>query len=263
MPSIAEYPIFTWESYREFLPHIARARTSSFPEYQARLPMQMVACCPYCGQVALLPVDLFSLFGFHPHSDEGRYGRFRAGRWQGCRHMVTVTVALGLNGLQPDDLPGWMDHPNWYLRIAPSVIAWPLLARHTSAVVHAIGIARLDDAEYIPRYTAYFSTYYAAPDSNLMDEAHFVHTDIGTAATSGVHYDEDLLKWLDAERLFWLDDAQAVNTPRSAFPYGSVEPRGFIKLEQGRAIGPKPLYLRYNGPALPHDQSVERSFELD
>lgn len=147
------------------------------------------------------------------------------------------------------------------MKAAPNIMVWPLLARRTSAVMHSLPIARLDKQA---QYSAYFSAYFAADDSNLYDEALYVHTDIGTPATDGVYYDEELVKWVNAGRIFWLDgpDAQLVQQPVEKFPYASVYPRGISEIQDGKVVGMKPIHLVYHGAALPHDDSLSRSIEL-
>src|SRR5690606_22005273 len=143
---------------------------------------------------------------------------------------------------------------------------WLLTARHTRAVIHPVPIGRLDDPAFIPRYTAYFTVYFAADDSNLRDEGLWVGTEFGWAATEGVQIDEELSRWVAAGRLFWLEGpvrSRLVNTPAEAFLYGAVTPRGWYRIGPGGLVSdPEPFHLVYRGPALAHDDSLTRSFEL-
>lgn len=240
-------------------------------EYFQRLPIHLLARCPYCDAPVLQPVDSFSLIGFYPLlnvSELYRDPEWSTGRppRQRCQHAVLVTLSVNLNGLMPDDLPTWALQRRWLkLDSAPRVMVWPLIARQTSAVIGALPIGRLDDPEPIHRYTAYFVTYFAGDATNLYTEEMWVPTDLGGPATDGVHYDLDLLKWVKAGRLFWLnpdDPSQLINAPAEAFPYANIQPQGWYEIvEGGRVDGPHPYHQVWQGDAPRHDESFPKTIE--
>lgn len=241
-------------------------------EYLRRLPIHLLAQCPYCGSRLLQPVDTFSLTGFHPRLNiaDLYHGRgWRAAKQaprQRCEHALLAMVSVNLNGLIPNDAPEWALQRKWMtLDAAPHVLVWPLIARQTSAVVHALPIGRLDDPEPIHRYTAYFVTCFVSDESNLYAKEMWVPTDLGEPATDGVQIDTDLVKWVKAGRLHWLDPedtGRLMHGPIKAFPYANVQPQGWYEIiEGGRVDGPHPHQLLWQGKAPPHNKSFSKTIE--
>jgi len=242
-------------------------------EYFRRLPIQPIAQCPYCGSYILQPVDIFSLIGFYPllNIDDLYHGiPWCADRlslkWQHCEHFIITTFSVNLHNLTPDDPPSWMLRRRWItMHSAPRVMVWPLIAHQTSAVIHALPIGRLDDLEPMHRYTIYFVSYFGGSTTNLYTEAMWVPTDLGGPATEGVYYDLDLIKWVKAGRLFWLDPDNPellMRGPAEAFPYANIQPKGWYEIvEGGRIDGPKSYNTTWQGLALPHDESYPKTVE--
>ncbi|MCP4602208.1 MAG: hypothetical protein GY847_17110 [Proteobacteria bacterium] len=241
-------------------------------EYHARLPIHTLAQCPYCGTTILQPVDSFSLMSFDPHLNATKaycWGR----EWydsslpgQRCSHALCATLSVNLNGLKPDDMSGWMMGKETVLmRSAPYVMVWPLIAQYTSAVLHALPIGRLDDNEPIHRYTAYFSTYFANSTTNLFNKEMWVPNDLGGPAMGLVQVDLDLIKWVKAGRLFWLDpddQSRLIQGPVEAFPYANIEPKGWYHTVRGVQMdGPHPYHTVWQGTAPEHDESFPKTIE--
>jgi hypothetical protein len=261
-PGIPEWVQFeiVWKQFRRLT-----------QEYRNRLPIHKLAQCPYCGTDILQPVDSFSLMGFDPDLNATKlYGG--EPEWsspaprQRCPHSLCATLSVNLNGLGPDDLRGWMLwDKTLLLDSVPYVMVWPLIARYTSAVVHALPIGRLDDEEPIHRYTAYFTTYFAGDGTNLHTKEMWVPNDVGGPAMGLVQVDIDLLKWVRAGRLYWLDPddtSRLVAGPPEAFPYANVEPKGwYYILEGGRVDGPHPYHQVWQGDAPRHDESFPKTIE--
>jgi hypothetical protein len=123
--------------------------------YIQRLPVMMLAQCPYCATYIWQPVDVFSLMGLGAYLQAEKIYRGND-EWHGlspyrqlCSHALCATLAVNLNGRMPDDLVGWMIGETIptinYLTLEPHVMVWPLVARHTSAVLRVLPIGRLDD----------------------------------------------------------------------------------------------------------------------
>jgi hypothetical protein len=279
--------VFTAATYREFFDRFGRSRgqasilseefQSLRREYFQRLPIHFFAQCPYCNSPVLQPLDSFSLLGFHPALRINELYRGRA--WneskpprQQCRHALLAMVSMNLQGLTPSDLPEWALSVKWGKGVgkfdsAPIVKVWPLIARQTSVVMHALPIGRLDDPEPVHRYTAYFVTYFSGDESNLYDDEMWVPTDLGEPATAGVLSDPDLLKWVKAGRLYWMnpeDTSKLVKGPAEAFPYANIQPRGWYRIAEGGQIdGPKPYASIWEGEAPAHDESFPKTIEYD
>ncbi len=243
-------------------------------EYRRRLPIHLLARCPYCGSRILRPMDTFSLIGYYPFFNvaELYHGgvEWRTGRppRKTCKHAVVADFSIHLNGLTPDDLAKWVGRAR-SLRLSsePIVLVWLLIAKQTSAVIHALPVGRLDDPEPIHRYTAYFITYFASDETNLYSEAMWVPTDVGLPATGAVEIDNDVVKWVKAGRLLWLDptdpDHPLVRGPVEAFPYANIQPKGWYEiLPGGQVNGPNPYYSRiWQGAAPLHDESFPHTIE--
>ncbi|MEZ4526184.1 MAG: hypothetical protein R2941_09725 [Desulfobacterales bacterium] len=243
-------------------------------EYHRRLPIRLTTRYPYCGEKILQYVDFFSLIGYFspcPNSElyRGSLWYYKVPFRKVCDHAVIMTYAVNLQGLVPDDIvKQGIRLQSEELDSAPLVIVWPLVARQTSVVMHAVPIGRLDDPEPVHRYTAYFMTYFASDKSNLRTDKMYVHTDVGYAATEGVKTDRDLAKWIRAGRLFWLDpddpEHPLVHGAPENFPYGNIRPEGWYRiLNDGKVDGLHPYNrsLIWNGSAPSHDQSFSKSVE--
>jgi hypothetical protein len=276
--SMSSYPIEELPQRPEFEPRslIHKKLHLLMEEYRSRLPIHLLAQCPYCGVHILQPVDSFSLLGF-----DGNFGaaKLYGGEYQWssppprqrCTHALCATLSVSLNGLQPNDLIGWilgdkLHNRTMEIRASPYVMVWPLLARHTRAVIHALPIGRLDDEESIHRYTAYFVTYFVGDQSNLCDANEmWVANEYGGPAMGWVKEDSDLLRWVKADRLHWLDPddtSQLVNGPPEAFPYANVRPKGcYYILRDGRLDGPNPHHWTWQGQVPSHDESYSSPIE--
>ncbi|MBU0512268.1 MAG: hypothetical protein KJ638_11295, partial [Chloroflexi bacterium] len=122
-------------------------------EYFHRLPNHLLAVCPYCHLPILQPVDHFSLMGFAPYLYiQWVYSRheevaFNPPRQWCSDHQLFTRVYVNLHGMHAGDLPPRAVSGKWPTIFvhAPIVIVWPLIARQTSAVIHALPIGRLDD----------------------------------------------------------------------------------------------------------------------
>jgi hypothetical protein len=244
-------------------------------EYCLRLPIHLLARCPYCGSAIKQPVDTFSLLGCYPffNADELYLNRSEFNNQpprRRCKHAIFAEFAVNLNGLPADRISKSGIHGKTItLDSAPRLIVWPLVARKTSVVIHALPISRLGDPEPAQRYVAYFTTYFADDDTNVYAKEMFVPTDVGRPATEGVMLDTDLVKWLKAGRLFWLDSAAPEqpllgrdNTDK--FPYADIQPKGWYEiLENGQINGPHPYYhnLVWQGSPPTHDESFAHTIE--
>jgi hypothetical protein len=227
-------------------------------EFRRRLPVQLLARCPYCLTRVLQPFDSFSLAGFYEGFQlyklyEGGY-EWHTGKWSQnrCHHALFTTPFVNLNDLQPDDVPAWilksgsLGIDSQPFDCSPYIVVWPLIAKETSAVIHSLPIGRLDDSQPVPRYTAYFVTYFADDASNVRSMWVSGGSESGSLvpATGGVAIDLDLLKWVRAKRLFWLNPKspeQLVQESPEMFPYANVQPTGWYRILGGGQIdGPHP-----------------------
>ncbi|MBN1877035.1 MAG: HEAT repeat domain-containing protein [Anaerolineae bacterium] len=210
------------------------------PLYQSNLPVYMLARCPICGGKVSEPVDTFSLSGLGWWVSEPRgfgwLGRtvyfvrdfysLNALRKGGpsyraeCAHARAVMYGVNLHRIIPYDVK----MPNYVVigSERPGVLR-PFMERDGSyAIIRALPVGRLDDAEWQPRYTVYFVSYF--------------HEDAGAFAASLApqdwyddkflwpydQMDYDLSLWAEAGKLFWLggkaDDDSLRREPPDDFP---------------------------------------------
>lgn len=248
--------------------------------YRLRLPLHSIAICPYCGTSVVKPFDHFSLLGLYDHlnidytyvgimdkRDDLSLGRH-------CAHALFTMQFVNFNGREPDDLPVWaakhLHLPSSYrLSSAPYVLVWPLIARRTSAVIHALPIGRYDDPEPRHHYTSYLVTYFT--DGKNSNISNFWNTGKdsmpGPNLYGNIYKDYDLSKWVKAERLFWVDSRtkNIVNQPITNFPYANIQPQGWYRIKEDCTInGPHPYENKWiwSGKPPHHSQAFPSPIDV-
>jgi hypothetical protein len=251
--------VFTMEEYRVFVtrywqwlhqPHgnFREEWIATYNEYLSHLPVYLVARCPICGGRAWDRIDTYSLNGPGWWMVGNRSARFH---WSDtldnmesdCGHAQLMSWCINLNGLTPDDVfVGTQARPFEIESERPCLMLWPMQveATRTCAVMHALQVGRFDNPKPRHRYTAYFMTYFAEDVKTFRKVAE--RGDMSVFAFSGVEYDYDLSKWVQAGRLFWLDTSDPELPLRGrtveAFPYANVQGHGkdgSIKIIDGQA----------------------------
>jgi hypothetical protein len=217
--------------------------------YYQRLPVYLLARCPLCNGRVWEAIDTYSLngpgwlggglwgFGWEGHDEQGRIApSYHAD----CHHVKIVAYCLNLNGFLPDDVTQYIQT----FSEAPCVMKWFIEIEGVSVVMHAIPISRFDATEPAPRYTAYFLSYFVADEAlsafeAVVDKFHANgEADIGLVAGP---MDYDLVRWVEAGRLFWLGPDSADWPLRGgsieAFPYTSIQVKGYLRISsQGRIM---------------------------
>ncbi len=245
-------------------------------EYVNRLPIYQLAQCPYCHTRLLQPFDSFSLMGFSSvlnvkklYEGSNEWHTIPSPR-QKCRHALFASVFVNLNTLKPDDLSPLISDS--YLAVfdsSPYVIVWPLIARFTSAVIHTLPIGRLDEPIPTHSYTAYIVTYFADDNSNIdsMWVSGGMKSGYAVPATGNVQIDFELEKWLDSDRILWLNPNntnELLQTPKEVFPYANIQPQGRYRIiENGEVEGPHPFNPRFTWQrdAPYHNESFPQTIE--
>jgi hypothetical protein len=250
-------------------------------EYLLRLPINMLARCPYCQVEILQPFDNFSLLGLCQDFkvtkiyEGGREWHTDTPPRQRCKHALFATLFINLNNHIPDDLPVWSQElglpgqGSLPLNSSPHIIVWPLIAQHTSAVIHTLPIARLDDPEPVHRYSAYFITYFANDVSNIdkMWVSGGVELGYRIPATSNIQIDLGLEKWIHAGRLFWINPKnkeQLIQKPVASFPYGNIQPQGWYRIAKNIEVDGPYFYdndFIWQGKAPHHNESFSQTIE--
>jgi hypothetical protein len=258
--------LFTLETYKELIERLRQVRTednsltyqnpdhrkrkdflgeqrfNAIPqEYRARLPVYLLARCPFCGGRVWEAIDTFSLNGLGWMGAPVGFGWYGSRSYQAdCAHVEIVAYGVNLNGLRPDDV--FQGVPLGSEK--PFVMTPVIELEQTYVVIHALPVGRYDDPEPLPRYTVYFTTYFTSNKTAFEAVVQPFHEDYSLVQYGVADY--DLLKWVEAGKLFWLDPADPElplrNQPVEAIPYGNVEGleglrvirNGRLKLQIGR-----------------------------
>ncbi len=240
--------------------------------YRSRLPIYLLARCPICGGTVSEPIDTFSLCGPGWGKRSRGYGWFgtieegwdpvKRRYWQKpsytaeCQHAKIVEWSVNLNGIEPTDVT--FEEIYIYHEI-PLLLAVPMEAEGVVAVMHTLPIGRFDDPEPTPRYTAFFTTYFAANNA-AYEQAMQKVAEYGEGSIATPPYDWDFEKYLQTKRLYWLDgatsDLKLRNEPAQNFPYLHVTGHNgmYLVIRNGKLEG----YNPFPGETFP--QFVARKF---
>jgi hypothetical protein len=196
--------------------------TSLGRKYRTRLPVYLLARCPFCGGVVREAIDTYSLNGLVTHGWCGTgpdgLGWWGNGSYQAeCEHVRIVAYCISLGDLVPDDV-------FYDVSLGPEVpyvMQEPLRAPDSTVVLRALPVGRFDDDQPQHRYTAYFMSYFVVSEEALW-EALREWQDYGMVRYDE-HLDFDLRPYIERGQLYWLDpddpDLPLRNQPVGACPY--------------------------------------------
>lgn len=214
--------VFDADSYRAFL----KRADPPLAEYRARLPVHLLARCPFCARAIVEPVDTLSLNG-------PGWGQANAGLgWSGslglrrrefdyCDHLRIIAFFLNLGGRKPDDL--FLDKRILSGSEVPSLMRVPLRVPDMRVVMHRLPVGRFDDSG--SPYALYFLSYFSADDAAFDAMMRAWDTHYGLVDYDDIDY--DLAAGAAQGRLLWLDpgdpELPLVGSDRADFPYGHIE----------------------------------------
>lgn len=205
-----------WPRYRAS--RIAADNVRMREAYAERLPLWLLARCPFCDAPVAERVDTFSLNGIGWDEAATGFGWLR-GRSSvqpiapGCPHLRIVAWFLHLEGRTPDDL-----FPDKTVRTGPevpSIMRVPMRAADAIAVMTALPVGRWDEPAPSHAYTLYLISYFTE-SSRAWEEA---------TKDWGIHWgrieygdvDYDLGDWAAKGRL------RAAGVEASGFPWTGIE----------------------------------------
>lgn len=192
--------------------------------YRARLPVYLLARCPICNQNVTEPVDTFSLMGVGWWWDEplgfGWFGRsavdvdtqgshLNINKTSGVSFQTTcpcvraLTYGVNLQGQQPSDVT---NNFVWLSSEQPGLFKPFMDLPDSYAVISTLSVGEWGASSLQAKYTAWFVTYFNKapqtfdplfPDNNQPSQPHF--------KWDYDHMDYDLVPWMEAGKLFWLD----------------------------------------------------------
>ncbi|MFB0535370.1 MAG: hypothetical protein ACETWR_10340 [Anaerolineae bacterium] len=190
------------------------------------IPEYLIARCPLCGASFTERMDTYSLedwmLGF---TDAVYYGGEQ--RHIGCYHFVGVQSFINLNSIVPTE-------PSYYRGESEVPYVMPIFLPDdpvSYVVMHSLPICRVENDTFVPRYSLFMLTYYSQ-DPHVLLKRNTEHWKPGMGMISPMYpfsSDRDLLKWVVAGKLWWLDldrdDLSLKSGPVEEFPYGNIEGR--------------------------------------
>ncbi|MEZ4709783.1 MAG: hypothetical protein R3A44_21435 [Caldilineaceae bacterium] len=217
------------------IPEYLAAVEQDFRSSVEQLPMYALARCPICNSVYQGRIDTHSLLTwkrFHPEVRNSIYrDTYELPR---CNHFVAAQPFLNLNGFLPSET-SYISNGNGDIPIvSPELL---LDETNSYAVMHCLPICRIEEQQFVPRYSLYIITYYADEPEQVRARAREILFPPGSKVHWGTILDScdrlhwepqvaDLQYWVNKEKLFWLDlvdqslpliGRQSVN-----FPYSGI-----------------------------------------
>ncbi|MCR9144069.1 MAG: hypothetical protein NXI24_17610 [bacterium] len=201
-------------------------------EYWNTIPVYTISRCPFCNKIHEEPVDTYTLRNWIPEARSGRdVFREELDVRRHCQHMVIVQSFINFNGIRPEESATELSDGHFeFPAEVPHVIGFLLENdMETAAVMHSLPICRIENGEFVPRYSLYTITYYAA---NLFHVAllggklmHYREEEVGRRKLVHPMHEGDqddwwnLWKWVEQDLLWWLEPDQ----PGSVLQHGSYE----------------------------------------
>jgi hypothetical protein len=216
---------------RKLKRHIAGA------DYWDRMPQHRVAQCPICTAVYVAYLDTYNLRGWV--SDTIGESVFMPQRQEiGCSHFVGTQIFINLHGLVPTEVGWYFSNNNSEVPFVMPIFVPDDIESYV--VMHAVSVCRVEQDEFVPRYTVFMLTYYSSNPSELIKRRLKEMSDFGgddpefrdelmytwrhIKATSDAW---ELSGWVTRSKLLWLDltksDLPLKAKPVKDFPYGDIE----------------------------------------
>jgi len=206
---------------------LSPAEYQAFPPlqeaYLQNLPDYVIARCPLCSSTYSAHLDTYSLRYWGPPC-QGRSVFSERAQEINCSHFVAAHHFINLSGVMPTELN--------YTELGcevPYVIPVFLPDDIESyAVMHALPICRVEDGQFVPRYSVYMITYYSEEPSTLMERRWQVSSS-ECILVGGLRRRSSwkLTNWVQSGKLQWLNpdvpDLPLRTGPVEAFPYVNIQ----------------------------------------
>lgn len=234
---------FTPETYRILLTKYRRGQAATRfskslagSDYWDRLPIYLLARCPFCAAAYTAKIDTHSLFGWVPHPEKYKGVYDEEHQQIDCAHFVGVQTFVNLRNQVPRELAYYSSHLDVPF-VTPTLL--PLDAS-SIAVMHGLPICRLEHEQFVPRYVAYTISYFtlqplelrarrrAENQVTIARDHSFYPTLLYTNAEAAVQPETfDLQHWVRQDKLYWLDltapDLPLKANPVETFPYTGIQ----------------------------------------
>lgn len=224
------------------------SEVSIYPSYWRMIPTYQISRCPFTGLPHTEMLDTYSLYNWNIRYAEGTSIRYATEEPIHSDHFVAVQAFLNLNGYKPrknelafgrDDTAALHSELPEVPFITPSLLPDDI---DSYAVIHALPIGKIKGEGFIPRYTLYVLTYYAADPDKLLKrrwdqwtQGRKMAIPMNFYAVPRTDYWElaqqkpemwDLAAWVRRGKLRWLDVADPdlpLRTDIEGFPYGNIQ----------------------------------------
>ena len=212
-------------SYKKLIQNRATLKSSS------QLPQYTIAHCPLCHANNEENINTYSLHGWSRRPGDAVFSKQLIQHH--CPHFVIVEPFIHFHGLWPQAARGLLGPEQ------PCVKAHLLDKQQAVAVIHTLPLCRIENNHFIPRYTLFMVTYFAANPQTAQEEItthNLQHTDepyIPSPFLGGCQEDrgDDLSYWVAKGQLFWLDTPPPIFTLQTndtaSFPYKGIKGRTF------------------------------------
>lgn len=208
-------------------------------EYWENIPTYLFAHCPICASKFSAQLDTYSLKYWGHSLGSGKKIFCNDHQEIGCKHFVLTHYFLNLNDNYPLEKEYWGNNSEVpyviprLLNDNPEIL---LPGYHTEvldpcAVMHALPICRLENRQFVPRYSLYMITYFAlnsahmrAYYSKLRAYQEWFPQPLPSDADKELWW--DLEYWVKKQKLYWLDPddhSLSLSQHPHIFPYRQVE----------------------------------------
>ena len=222
--------------------------------YQRRLPRYLLARCPICGAAYVGIVDTHSLIPWRGVGAGSREGFFRDSKQldkvevkkraerieegtvshTDCRHFVGMQLFINLNGVEPTEKTYFSNRMSEIPFVMPLFLSYKY-DFESYVVIHSLAICRIEERQFVPRYSLYVLTYYSTQPFTLWEwrrreqrkEGHFPPDMYTWSYVKDVPEAKDLPLWVRKGKLLWLDLEQdhlpLKGRAVEVFPYANIE----------------------------------------
>jgi hypothetical protein len=146
------------------------SRKTYSKDYLNTLPNYILGRCPFCDQPSEQRVDTYSLLGFWRLLDN-EFTRPYIGIHNfpvnpPCPHFVGILRLINLHNRVPSEVNDFSNSDGE----VPYVTDWLLPEQVESyAVLHALPVCRIEDGQFVPRYTYFFLTYFSESPTQIFE----------------------------------------------------------------------------------------------
>ncbi|HNB51663.1 MAG TPA: hypothetical protein PK530_06955 [Anaerolineales bacterium] len=188
------------------------------PNYWKIIPVYEYAECPICHSRITDPGDTYSIrvWGRSYASDlkDSLFGLANATiqktpSGSRCPHFLGLANFTNLHGQIPDEVDGFLSITGEIPYITPQLLPSHL---ESYVVLHALPICRIENNQFVPRYTVFVISYFARNPAQVLQRIHDWQNSEGyeryVILDPPGSQSTDLRPWALAGKLGWLDYSQ-------------------------------------------------------